>query len=217
MIICPSCKSEQMIGTLFCMECGTDLQTPSAPTLDLPQDVPNIPVAPPPPSAVPRTVRAQAATVKPVMPPSRPVQAPYADMPLPGVTPPVPPRRSQPQPAVAPRLSLRLMILNSGRVVELSSAQETIIIGRVDLQTGDQPDVDLTQDNGQELGVSRRHARITFKDNHPYITDLGSANKTFLNRQALTRGEQYQLQDGDEVRLGNVIMKIILSSDSSYR
>lgn len=51
-------------------------------------------------------------------------------------------------------------------------------------------------------GVSRRHARITVKDDQATLEDLGSRNGTFLRGQRLVAPAT--LHDGDEVRLGPV-------------
>ena len=200
MVICPGCKSEQMNGTMFCADCGLDLQVPAVPTFDLisPASKPGQAAA----SVAPKAGRSQPpAPSKSTMPPARPVAGPGE----PGSA----SRRSQ----TAPRRGFRMMVLNSGRVVDLPD-QENVIIGRSDASSGDAPDVDLNPDNGMELGVSRRHACITFRDAQAYLTDLGSTNKTFLNRQAMMRGQPYEIQDGDEVRLGNVIVKIMYSPAS---
>lgn len=47
--------------------------------------------------------------------------------------------------------------------------------------------------------VSRVHARIRKKDGEYYLADLNSRNGTAVNGQILKNGEEYQLQDEDEV------------------
>ena len=47
--------------------------------------------------------------------------------------------------------------------------------------------------------VSRVHARIRKKDGEYYLADLNSRNGTTVNGQILKNGEEYQLQDEDEV------------------
>jgi hypothetical protein len=206
MIVCPNCRSEQMIGTLFCSECGVDLQAPSVSTFDLA----NEPEPPEKKTTGPRPIKSIGGPAKSGAPPARPASnpayaasAPYA---IPEQQPVV--RHSQ----TPTRSNFRLIILNSGRVLECAD-QENIIIGRADASTSDAPDIDLTPDNGVELGVSRRHACLTFRNNQIFLTDLGSTNRTFLNRQVLMRGQPYEIQDGDEIRLGNVIVKIIFDAD----
>src|SRR4051812_48234014 len=60
MIVCPHCKTEQMNGTMFCSECGWDMQTaaPNGREFDLGDlfstPIPPGPVMPPPPTPVTR-------------------------------------------------------------------------------------------------------------------------------------------------------------------
>lgn len=92
--------------------------------------------------------------------------------------------------------------------------RSNIIIGRSDAVSGETPDIDLTPDDALELGVSRRHACITFRDGVPFLTDLGSTNRTFINRQVLMRGQPSLLKDGDEIRMGNAIIKVLFKPDA---
>ncbi len=269
MIICRNCQAEQLKGTLFCSECGTDLEVPAVPTFDLDEDEVDVPQLPPapwqnssssssnsnsnsnpaptPPAAAPRPAPAYNPNYQPSKPgttapygfpsdekfdsilptvpptsrppsysptaPTLPSPPPPGYGPNPGgyVMPPRPPRPPTPARS-AIRDDLRMIVLNTGRVLECPD-KETVIIGRFDAITGEKPDIDLTADNGVEMGVSRRHVCITFRDNAPHLTDLGSKNYTFLNRQQMMRGQPYPLQNGDEVRLGNVILKVLYDPD----
>jgi len=72
-------------------------------------------------------------------------------------------------------------------------------IGRWDADGGVFPDVDLDAED-PEAKVSRRHARITFRDGKYFLEDLGSTNGTFVNRgRRLPPGQPQPLQDGDEI------------------
>lgn len=104
---------------------------------------------------------------------------------------------------------LRLLVLNSGRTIPCP-LKEVILIGRSDVAGGIFPEVDLTPDNGYLAGVSRRHARIIRRGNEFYLEDLGSLNGTFLNRDRLTAHVPVPFRDGDEIRLGNLVMRVIL-------
>lgn len=119
-----------------------------------------------------------------------------------------------PSPAAAPDLTppiLRVVILNSGRKLGFNTNQP-IIIGRQDSVRGFYPDIDLSTDGGLEAGVSRRHATITIRDGLCYIEDLGSSNGTFLNKDRVSQGSAKQLRHGDELRLGNILMRVELNS-----
>ncbi len=104
---------------------------------------------------------------------------------------------------------LRLLVLNSGRTISCP-LKEVVLIGRSDAAGGIFPEIDLTPDNGYLAGVSRRHARIIRRGNEFYLEDLGSLNGTFLNRSRLTAHVPVPFGDGDEIRLGNLVMRVIL-------
>jgi DNA-binding winged helix-turn-helix (wHTH) protein len=54
------------------------------------------------------------------------------------------------------------------------------------------------------LGVSRHHARIVLDGRDATIEDLGSKNGTYVGAQRVTA--PYRLTDGDQVRLGPVVI-----------
>jgi len=87
-------------------------------------------------------------------------------------------------------------------------------IGRWDADGGVFPDVDLDTDD-PEAKVSRRHARISLRDGHYLIEDLGSTNGTFVNRgHRLASGERHPLKDGDEIIVGKTFLRFrITKSD----
>ncbi|MBD3306774.1 FHA domain-containing protein [candidate division KSB3 bacterium] len=85
---------------------------------------------------------------------------------------------------------------------------DTLILGRYDTDTGDTPEVDLTDYEALDLGVSRRHAAILVEDEALKVMDLGSANATYLNGQRLIARQARILRDGDEIRLGRLVMRV---------
>ncbi|MBE2220264.1 MAG: FHA domain-containing protein [Anaerolineae bacterium] len=68
--------------------------------------------------------------------------------------------------------------------------------------------LDLTDDNGMELGVSRLHAIIQWSNKGIVITDLGSTNGTFLNNHHLPANKPYPIQSGDELRFGELLVHV---------
>jgi TPP-dependent 2-oxoacid decarboxylase len=60
----------------------------------------------------------------------------------------------------------------------------------------------------EESGVSRYHACIKREDNLLWITDLGSANGTFINNCLLSANILYPLRKGDEVGFGRELTYI---------
>lgn len=90
---------------------------------------------------------------------------------------------------------------DAGSVTEL-------VIGRRDPDTGEVPDVDLSRFGGTEKGVSRRHATIVRRDGSLSILDAGSHNGTYLNGQRLVAHQPRVLRDGDDLRLGFLVIRV---------
>jgi hypothetical protein len=84
----------------------------------------------------------------------------------------------------------------------------TIVLGRTDVESGQTPDVDFSGYGAQEQGVSRRHAVIMVEDDTIKVMDLGSANATYMNGQRLIANQPRILRDGDELRLGKLVMRV---------
>jgi len=83
-----------------------------------------------------------------------------------------------------------------------------LLIGRRDSATGVAPDLDLSPYGALEKGVSRIHAALRRGDEVLSIVDLDSSNGTFLNGQRLGSNQPRLLRDGDEIRLGKLVMHI---------
>jgi pSer/pThr/pTyr-binding forkhead associated (FHA) protein len=110
---------------------------------------------------------------------------------------------------------LRLDIEGSSEPIVLKPEAETIF-GRRDPATGAMPDVDLTPFAGYRMGVSRRHAAIRFGDEQILnLWDLGSSNGTYLNGERLNAHRPYRLHDGDELRLGQMMIRVHFQSPSA--
>jgi hypothetical protein len=82
------------------------------------------------------------------------------------------------------------------------------LVGRKDSSSGIAPDLDLTPHGALEKGVSRMHAALRRGDDVLSLVDLDSANGTFLNGQRLVAHQPRLLRDGDEIRLGKLVLHI---------
>lgn len=84
----------------------------------------------------------------------------------------------------------------------------SVTLGRTSSNSMQSPEVDLSAFQAGEYGVSRAHARLRYQDSTITVTDLGSVNHTFINGQHLHANEVRVLRDGDEIRLGRLIMRV---------
>ena len=106
-------------------------------------------------------------------------------------------------------MHLVLDVLDSGETYRFDANQVTeITIGRGSTETGELPGVDLTSSDGINKGVSRRHATVVRRDGALHIVDNNSANGTYLNGQRLVAGQPRILRDGDDVRLGHLVVRV---------
>lgn len=100
----------------------------------------------------------------------------------------------------------RLIHIATGTEFPLSTGPETSI-GRRDPVTGIFPDVDLTPVDPART-VARRHAKIYRRGVEFFLAEeIGTMNATFLNGTKLETGVPQQIQSGDEIRLGMVVLR----------
>jgi hypothetical protein len=107
--------------------------------------------------------------------------------------------------------------IEGGSTPMLVYPKQEIIMGRRDPNTGGMPDVDLTAYAGYRMGVSRRHAAIRLQEKQLNVSDLGSSNGTFLNGTRLNAHRPYPLRDGDEVRLGQMVLRLYFQSNKDRK
>ncbi len=230
MPFCPQCGVENPPSARYCDQCGAVMipvpaQGPAAPP---PASGPARPAAPPAavgPSVCPQcgaAVMAGEAFCDNCGAPLLGAARPVAPAPAYGGVPPQPayppPRPVAPvtpppvAPAAPPRTTLapaRLIVQPSGAVVALPAAPQALV-GRADAVSNFFPDVDLTDYDGINLGVGRRHARLFVQAGQIMVEDLDSTNGTFLNAARLSPRQPAPLKQGDELRLGNLRLKVEL-------
>lgn len=83
-----------------------------------------------------------------------------------------------------------------------------LLLGRGDPQTGAEPDINLEAYGAADMGVSRRHAVIVRRETALNVIDLDTPNGTFLNGQRLIAHQPRVLRDGDELRLGHMVLRV---------
>jgi hypothetical protein len=94
------------------------------------------------------------------------------------------------------------------------SAQAVILEGRPEYILGREgheqvvPDLNLNPYGAREKGVSRVHAALRRDRSQVLLIDLGSTNGTRLNGKPLVAHQPMRVEDGDEIRLGRLILTI---------
>ncbi|RPI99164.1 MAG: FHA domain-containing protein, partial [Chloroflexi bacterium] len=85
---------------------------------------------------------------------------------------------------------------------------EEMIVGRKSPDSVMLPDIDLAPFQADVMGVSRLHAGVRRQNDTLVLTDLGSLNHTQINGQRLHSHEVRVLHDGDELRFGQLTVRI---------
>jgi pSer/pThr/pTyr-binding forkhead associated (FHA) protein/membrane protease subunit (stomatin/prohibitin family) len=196
-IVCPTCNYTNPPGESYCQNCGLLLKEPeglSAPTLAEKTDpLQSQPATPEPETESPISApQPQTSNPQPAAPGTKPL-TPISETP---VTSPRPP-------AI---LIGHLEVAETKASLPLPSDKTEFLIGRADPAGGIFPDIDLSQHGGETGGVSRQHARLTVNGAQILIEDLQSMNSTFINKQRLPPNQRLPLTDGDEIRLGRLVL-----------
>jgi len=107
---------------------------------------------------------------------------------------------------------LILTLRDTGAYFKLRPQSYTheLVMGRSSSNTAMKPDVDLEEQDAEALGVSRLHLAVQYmmENNTLIVFDLGSANGSFINGQKLHPSEKRILRNGDELRLGRMIIRV---------
>ncbi len=195
MVTCVQCQHEELVGAVFCSECGarlgiediTELETTVYSHLEHPLE----------------TSEANGAST---------VRPPFTETPFQS--------EAVSQPAVAdPDLQeapIALKIATSGKLIPLTSGDE-FTLGRISGNQPILPDIDLTGYQAYEQGVSRLHATIRVMEDMITITDLDSANGTRLNRKVIQPHVPHPLRNGDILHLGKFQLQILIRKSSLLR
>ncbi|HEY7349017.1 MAG TPA: FHA domain-containing protein [Ktedonobacterales bacterium] len=187
-------------GSAFCDECGEPLAAP-APTFSAP-----IPAAPPVSATMtcPSCGSANPAGESFCSNCGANLNAPPAEQPVMAAAPAAPAVSFAPAPPVA--VKAQVVVESDNTTFDLAGKAEALI-GREDAVSNIFPDIDLTPHNGEEGGVGRRHARILYSGSQYMLEDLNSINFTFLNKQKIAPKTPTPLKDGDEIRLGRIVLR----------
>jgi len=192
MINCQSCGRENLDRSQFCEECGTRLVVSTT------GDKSRVPSYVPPVASNPGVRISNITSVG--IPPL--VEKPVSES-----------KNSFESSAPKKGTHARLTIERGGAAdSDFPLSSEESYIGRWDADNGIFPDVDLDA-HDPDAKVSRRHARIIYRNNVYMIEDLGSTNGTFVNRgRRLLPGSPQVLSEGDEIIVGKTFLRFHINS-----
>jgi hypothetical protein len=106
-------------------------------------------------------------------------------------------------------MSLVVTVLATGKEFVFDAETiERLTMGRTDPDTGEAPPINLEDSDGRNQGVSRYHAFIVRLEGALHLVDNNSANGTYLNGQKLVANQPRILRDGDDIRLGHLVVRV---------
>ncbi len=202
---CPSCGIQNEDSAAFCDNCGATLGAHAgnagAPVA-APQAAPVAGGSACPQCGTPNMLGTMfcdncGASLAPVAPtptnaPAAPVYTPPPAPAAPAFTP-----AASALPPTPPRLTINNQTINTPPKTEL-------VIGRADLASGWNPDVDLAPHGGTpEAGVSRKHARLVWQGTW-MLEDLNSTNGTYLRGQRLAANAKTPINTGEMFQVGRL-------------
>jgi len=110
-----------------------------------------------------------------------------------------------------PNSTLVLLVATDGfsYAIQPQRFKHETVIGRSEGSTM-RPDIDLSDHFAGEMGVSRLHVALQYnaKNNLLSVSDMKSANGTYINGQKLFPQEVRVLRDSDELRLGRLVLRV---------
>jgi FHA domain len=100
--------------------------------------------------------------------------------------------------------------LNESYQIRPQDSEGDLVIGRLGDGSTLVPDIDLSEHQADERGVSRLHLTLHYdgRSNTLLVMDMGSANGSFINGQRLHPNEVRILRNGDELRLGKLVTSV---------
>lgn len=115
----------------------------------------------------------------------------------------------QPDPGYfGPNMVLYIQVRGARQMLRMQPRGDEMIIGRQSSDSVMLPDIDLSPFQADTQGVSRLHAGLRRQDDTLVLSDLGSLNHTYINGQKLHQHEVRVLHHGDEIRFGQLMVRI---------
>jgi pSer/pThr/pTyr-binding forkhead associated (FHA) protein len=211
---CPACGASVQLDATFCGQCGqilkpeenqsSPLESPTTPPNPLPEPLGNVSGLPPTvlsaSQSVPTPISATEQEIEPLVAESSPPDLPVTVLPSNEVAPPVTPGATATLKERQLQQSARnLLHLQTNTLLEIPPHLPVVYVGKPNDKFP--PDIDVSGFPCSEV-VSRIHSSIRLDGENYYIEDIGSANGTYINHNALAKGNRHLLRSGDRISLG---------------
>src|SRR6185503_14462517 len=102
------------------------------------------------------------------------------------------------------------MAMFSVVISEKGGAERREVFERPEISVGRVQGNDLMLPKGN---VSKRHARLIFRDGRFIVTDLNSTNGTYVNRRRIAQATI--VREGDRIYVGDFVLRVEPTADSS--
>lgn len=111
---------------------------------------------------------------------------------------------------------IQLFILSTRKKLRLDMDRK-IVLGRAEgVETDGTMNIDLSDSMAYQLGVSRRHLMLVPEDDEILAFDLASRNGTTINGTQMLARKGYPLRDGDEIQMGDLVVRVYFRADVPY-
>ncbi len=103
---------------------------------------------------------------------------------------------------------LKFIVKETSDVFEVN-VRLYMVIGRMTNPRDRKIDIDLAPFANSHHGVSRFHSYIQVVDERISITDFNSTNGTYINGKLLQPSKPFRLRHGDNIRFGQLELKVL--------
>lgn len=111
---------------------------------------------------------------------------------------------------------IQLFILSTRKKLRLEMDRK-VVLGRSEgVENDGTMNIDLSDSMAYQLGVSRRHLMLIPEDDGILAFDLASRNGTTINGEKMLARKGYVLKDGDEIQLGDLMIRVYFRADVPY-
>jgi pSer/pThr/pTyr-binding forkhead associated (FHA) protein len=138
---------------------------------------------------------------------TQPVSGAYSSI-APGEQ-PIPQIETIPGQSASPDSPVSIKIIATGDVLGVANREE-VTLGRANEGQSILPDVDLTDYQAYQQGVSRLHASLRIQGRQVKVVDLASANGTRINGKKIPPNEPRIVYHGDVLSLGKLKVQILI-------